>query len=121
MNILLPLLIAVAVITLVGHSIWVICALVLRGLFGSPSRPPLQTGDALSEARFCPACRNRMAPGARHCLGCGLEVTSAAARELAEFAVVLRQLDAFIARQELEPGTVEAVRQSIIARRKVLL
>src|SRR4051794_13274121 len=118
MKIFLALLFVLGVITVLGHLCWLILAFLFRQLFGDSTPPPVSVEPPPArEERTCPGCTNRVPFGVRRCPGCGLDVAGPEAREVAELVVTLQQLDALLARQELEPKTVEEVRQRIVARR----
>jgi hypothetical protein len=84
-----------ALVTLVGHGIWVLLAAILRVLFG--------VSEASARCRYCG--RNSSVARGR-CQWCGQSLSSPPADEQADLAAVTRQLQRWQARGALKPGTV---------------
>src|SRR5262245_29020714 len=77
-GVLFGLFIALIVITLVGHGLWLLCEAMFKGMTGEPPRPPIPTEGRLREPQVpdaarvaCPVCTAPLAPGVRGCEHCG--------------------------------------------------
>ncbi len=57
--------IGLVLMTVVGHGIWLVCAAVLKAIFGQPGRPGYATG------KNCPHCRHPNSVVDGRCLVCG--------------------------------------------------
>jgi len=91
------LLLALALVTLVGHGIWIALAWLIRTLFG------LSRGGRTEDRRRCPFCQ-RLTPGSRdRCDWCGRDFRSALAAELADLEGLTRQLKRLQEAGVLEP------------------
>jgi len=91
-------LIAVAVLTVVGHGIWIVFASIVRVLFGP--------AEADKRTRACPRCGWRLDNEARECLSCGWPAPPGpTATTFAALAAAGRELDRLRDAQALDHGT----------------
>jgi hypothetical protein len=104
--ILLVFLVAVAIITLVGHGIWVVLAAILGG--GKQPR------------RKCVFCERPTSCTAQRCEWCGRDLRSLTAAEMADLAAVERQLRRFRENHALKPETVDNLMTRLHAYRQRL-
>ncbi|HKI37414.1 MAG TPA: hypothetical protein VKA46_36505 [Gemmataceae bacterium] len=109
-------LVALVLVTAVGHGLWLFLAAVARALRGgSPDRPGRE------RAAQCPACREAVPPGAERCDVCGLPVRGAVARELCDIDAAERQLRRFLDDGALAPTTHDRLKDECrLARHRLL-
>ena len=106
--ILLALGIVLAIITLVGHGIWVL----LRALFVAPAKP---------ERHGCGYCGQLTARGRDRCEWCGRSLVSIEAKELEDIQAVERQLHRFRRNGTLKPEFVDNMLARLARYRQALL
>jgi hypothetical protein len=111
MEILIPVLFAIGIITLVGHGIWVLLAKIFRAVFGEPEAERAAVDDR-SDARTgrgtrCAECGSAMSYGDSFCPLCGLPRSSAG--RMADLAKIARQLDIFLNQGRLDAETHKLV------------
>ncbi len=93
--------IVVAVITVLGHGIWVVLAAIVRWLAGAGR-------DSPKLPRHCPACRLRIPAESIRCKYCGCELTPLpAARPASDLPATLRQLARLHGRGWMETAEYE--------------
>src|SRR5262245_11502788 len=113
----LLLLLALGVVTLVGHGVWVVLAALLRAVSGGereePSRPL-----AVPPVRRCDGCGTRLSLQQVRCPACG---RAAVAAEADELEVASRHVRALAERGPLDRATAEGVLSLLDARRRELL
>jgi len=97
---LLVLTIALVVVTLVGHGIWLLLAFLFRLLTGRPGRRTRRRVRCVYCRRLTPAAADR-------CDWCGKSLHSEMAEELADLDAVARQLDRFLKANALKPGAAD--------------
>lgn len=107
------LLVALTIITLVGHGIWALLAFTLRALFNL-QEPEIKTA--------CPHCHRQTSARREPCEWCGRPRHVAASTEMADVAAVERQLERWRTRGQLTPSEagglmtrVKAYQQSLAA------
>src|SRR5262245_1678067 len=111
MEILIPLLIAIGLITLIGHGIWLLLAKILRAVFGEPEAERAAVDDR-SDARTrpgtrCAECGSALNYGDSFCPLCGLARSNAG--RTADLAMIARQLDRFLNQGRLDAETHKLV------------
>ncbi len=113
MDILLAMLAVVAVVTVVGHGIWVLCAAVIRLLTGAPSRQV--TG------RQCPRCGAPCAARSRVCPSCGLNFDGSQSQEIDELTAAARHVQRLAGRGTVDRETALRVARALLARREEII
>lgn len=111
---LFGLLIALTVITVVGHLIWVVLAAIFRAIVGVSDERP--AGDRVY-------CRNCMASNPRtaeRCVECGRQLVSPVAAEFADLNAFERQLKRFEAQGVVDAVTAARLRSCIQERSREL-
>src|SRR5262245_51782500 len=107
MEILISLLFALALITLIGHGIWVLLAMILRAIFsGSEAeRAAVDDRSAAQAPRktHCSECGTALLDGDSFCPLCGRVRLSAG--PMADLAMIARQLDKFLSQGRLDADT----------------
>src|SRR5262245_129878 len=103
-EVLLLFIIALAVVTVVGHGIWVLVANMFRS----------QTWED------CPRCGGPCSAQRRSCPRCGLERRGRVADELADLEATRRQLGRFRRRDDLPPAVLRAMRRAVEERHQQL-
>jgi hypothetical protein len=111
MEILIALLIALGLITLIGHGIWVLLATILRAVSGEPEAER----DAVDDRRDartrqgmrCAECGSALSYGDSFCPLCGL--ARSGADRMADLAKIARQLDRFLNQGRLDAETHKLV------------
>ena len=111
---LLLLLFVLAVVTLVGHGLWLLVSALVSALGGG--RNPAQ--QVAWEG--CAGCGMKIAPDAGRCWWCGLEQASAAAAELTDLRATGRQLRRFHEQGLLDITAFERLEAKVEARRRAL-
>lgn len=111
---LLLLFFVVAIVTLVGHGIWTVAALILRGSFGSGA----QRGP---DRQSCPKCGIHFGGEHSHCPSCGLNMNGALAVELRELDRAARSIQYLIDTETLDKSQGEEIYQQIEERQDELL
>jgi hypothetical protein len=119
----LILLVVLGVLMLVGHGLWLLLAAILRIIFGSSSdrRSVEPTLGPAAGWSTCPQCERHLLPRHLRCWGCGLDLTSVLAGELADLRTTARQLRYFRAQGALDEATWQQLRAHIAAQREELL
>jgi len=112
----LGLLVVLTIVTVLGHGIWLLVALVCRALAGSPAHRAKE-----DESVECPRCSRFFAPGQRRCYACGLNRDSPLAEELADLQAAARQLERFRESGSLEKAELEQMFRAVEARQQLLL
>src|SRR5262245_56311385 len=97
MEALLIVLLVLALVTLVGHGIWIGLAALGRSLTGAG-----EVRGRVERDERCPGCGARLNDRERDCPNCGLVRDGARARQLRDLAVARRQVDALYDRGELD-------------------
>ena len=105
---LLAILLALALVTLVGHGIWVL----LATIFGGGKK-------RLSES--CMFCGRSTPVGSEHCEWCGRDLAGLLGRELRDLESCRRQLQRLGKKRVLEPEILERLRGELDAYRQELL
>src|SRR5262245_23477232 len=111
-------------ITLIGHGIWVLLAMILRAIFSEPKaeRAAVDEGsDARTKRKTrCAECGADLLDGDIFCPLCGRDRSSA--RPMADLAITARQLDKFLRQGRLDAeihkliiGLVEEERTRLVA------
>lgn len=103
-----------AIITVVGHGIWIMFA----GLFGSA--PPPETHAATRRRRICPDCESALLATERDCFRCGLDQDSRLARQLERLRFSAREVQGLAERGELEADAARTVAERLLARLRAL-
>src|SRR5262252_8592672 len=94
-------------ITLIGHGIWVLLAMILRAIFSEPKAERAAVDDG-SDARprrktRCAECGADLLDGDIFCPLCGRDRSSA--RPMADLAITARQLDKYLRQGRLDAET----------------
>jgi hypothetical protein len=92
--VLLVIFVLLAMVTLVGHGIWVL----LANFFGRGRKVSSQA---------CPLCGKSSPAGHERCDGCGRDLTSPIVRELRDLEAVRRQLMRFRRNGTLQPAVID--------------
>jgi hypothetical protein len=108
-------LVVLALVTLIGHGIWMLLAALVRALTGGPRRPP-RTAQPIE----CPGC-GRLLPDPMHrCEWCGMDLAGPAAAELTDLEATARQLERFRTGKVLDRSLLERLQDAIRTRRRLL-
>jgi hypothetical protein len=102
--------VVVAVVTLVGHGVWVLLATICRALFAGFREPQIR----------CRHCGHNSTMTGGRCQRCGPSLCSPPADEQADLAAVTRQLERWQSRGVVKPRTVERLLNRIEAYHKSL-
>jgi hypothetical protein len=116
---ILFVLVVLAVITLAGHTLWVIFAWFLRLLAGTNTPLPAAVLGAADDGERCLGCGKQNTRGQESCQECGLGRQTAA--ELQDLQTTQRQLAKLRDAGTLEAATLGRVQSCIAARRQTLL
>jgi hypothetical protein len=108
----------VLLIALIGHGIWVVLALLIRGMLGSTK--PLRQSPR-SGRQYCPGCREALLPTDRDCPHCGLDFVSPLAARLDRVRTAQREVLALADRGELDAATARQVAAQLDRRARDLL
>jgi len=105
LTIFIILFVLLAIITLIGHGIWVFIAWILRTLDGSEDQASVQSLSLSTPAsHHCPNCGEPLTMQMRFCGVCGAHrPTSAQEEQLRELGITLRQLDRLHQAGEYQP------------------
>src|SRR5579885_950344 len=106
---LVVLVCVLAIITVVGHGIWVM----LASIFGSGTAPPVRPDAGPRRRRTCPGCGGRLLPIDRDCPRCGLDQDSRLAAQVERVR--------FAERAEIEPAAAQQVIDRLSGRIRALL
>ncbi|HEV3263193.1 MAG TPA: hypothetical protein VG013_40535 [Gemmataceae bacterium] len=117
MESILVVLLAVALVTVVGHALWVLTAGCLRALLGK--RRPRHHLPV--DAQACPRCGRLLRRGQERCAACGLTHDGPTAAVLADLEATGRQLRRFLAVGVLDRAAVDDLQGHIAAQRDRLL
>ena len=124
MDILIALLFTLVLITLIGHGIWVLLAMIYRALSGEPESQSIPINDSSAtrtrhDAR-CVECGTALPDDRRYCHVCG-RVRSGVG-PMADLEMTARQLDKFLNQGRLDVevhklvmGLIEEERERLIA------
>ena len=107
--VLLVLFVLLAVVTVIGHGIWVGLAAVFRAIRPRKEQPPV-----------CRFCYHRMPSNSEHCPACGRSQVSPMAAELADLEAFGRQVDRFEEAGTLDPPLAEQLRDRAAEHRRTL-
>src|SRR5262245_48279815 len=123
MEILIPFLFAIALITIIGHGIWVLLAKIFRAIF---SEPEAERGavDDRSDARTrretrCAECGAALLDGDIFCPLCGLARSSEG--RMVDLAMIARQIDRFLEQGRLDAETHNLVKSLVEEERTRLI
>jgi hypothetical protein len=104
MEILIALLFALVVITLIGHGIWVLLAMIYRAFSGEPESQSISINDSgaarTGRGAQCAECGAGLQTGDSFCSVCGQARSSAGL--MANLAMTARQLDKFLNQGRLD-------------------
>ncbi len=98
---LLPALAVLALITVLGHVIWITLAWLIRTLFGVPRQRPSD------RPRRCPFCDRWTPESQNRCDWCGRDLRSLMAQELDDLLALARELRRLQQAKVLEAGEVD--------------
>jgi hypothetical protein len=112
-GLLLGVVLVLAVIAVIGHVIWLVCAAFLRTLLGVPAPEHRQN--------ICPRCGAGLWLAERYCGDCDFDLSSPAAAEVRDLETTERQLRALHRRGDLEDTAWQEVARCLVARRQTLL
>ena len=115
---LLGFLCVFAVLAAVGHLVWIVCAALLRKLFGRRSAATPPRGRSTAE---CPRCGANVGGGARECPRCGLLLSSKEAAEARDLDAAGRAVRLLARDGELDPAVAGRVLEAFRARRRRLV
>ncbi len=118
MEFLCVLTLGLALVTVVGHGIWVMLAAFFRGGF-APGRPERAARESRPRGR-CPNCQGRVWPEDETCAACGLDLHGAEADELTDLEATARQLERFEQSGLLNQVVVGRLRSALELRRRRL-
>jgi hypothetical protein len=113
MESLIALAILLIAVTLIGHGIWVLAAMLLRAFS--------EAAESAREEKSCQRCGRRLAEIDVACSSCGLVATGARAAELEELASAIRQIRRLQDRGDLDTETALRVAQILQERRRSVL
>src|SRR5262245_38559890 len=103
-SILIALLFALVLITLIGHGIWVLLAMIYRALTGGSESLSISINDSgaarTGRGALCAECGAGLQTGDSFCSVCGQARSSAGLR--ADLAMTARQLDKFLNQGRLD-------------------
>ncbi|MGH9753507.1 MAG: hypothetical protein ACREA2_12055, partial [Blastocatellia bacterium] len=121
-EILIALLFALGLITVIGHAIWVLLAMIFRAVFSEPKPEPVILGDR-SDAQprhdtHCSGCGEVLRAGDSFCGVCGRAQSSIG--PIADLAMTARQLDKLLNQGKLDAATHKLVMQVIEEERERL-
>ena len=114
MEVFLAILLALTILTVVGHALWVFARAILRIALG---KPPF--GDTRDQVK-CGHCGRWTHESCRRCDICGRELRSPIKVELEDLDAVERQLERFEADKALDAQTTAALHQALRERRQHL-
>ncbi|MBN1911423.1 MAG: hypothetical protein JW818_16895, partial [Pirellulales bacterium] len=100
--------VVLAVVTVVGHGLWALIALIFRLLSGNRAR---------GETRECPFCRRRTPLRGRRCGFCGHALEDPRAEELADLAAMEREIRRLRRAEVINDTVVEALLDKVHTRR----
>jgi hypothetical protein len=113
------LLFALGLITVIGHALWVLLAMIFRAIFGADEQPVLQN-QPVFDAR-CAECGAGLRLGDDFCSGCGRwQGTQSKAGPVVELALVARLLDRLLNQGKLDSETHRRVMQAVEEERQRL-
>jgi hypothetical protein len=121
LGLLCVLLVVLAIITVVGHGIWLLVAAVGRSLSGGSPPPPLRGPLAEDRPAPCVRCGTPLAATQPRCPKCRLHRDSPTAAELRELLATARQLQRFLDQGVLDRPTCDRLYQCIEARQQALM
>src|SRR5262245_20698603 len=108
---LIAVLFVIVLITLVGHGIWVLLAMIYRALIGESELPSISSNDnsamRTSRGAQCAECGAILQPDDGFCPACGRARSSA--RPMADLAMTARQLDKSLNQGRLDAETHKLV------------
>ncbi|MBV9123514.1 MAG: hypothetical protein JO112_09165, partial [Planctomycetes bacterium] len=110
------ILVILGLVTLVGHGLWVLAALVFGAILGK------ERGTSKSSPRKekCIQCGYWNPAGARYCESCGLAHDNPRAAELADLQATTRQLERLGGQGALDRAILEMLQAKIAVRRSQL-
>src|SRR5262245_63560580 len=103
-----------AIVTFVGHGIWVVVALILRGSFGD-------RGQRQPDRQTCPRCSIHFGIAQSHCPSCGLSASGALAVELRELERAARSIQYLIDHGAIDKTQGEQLYEKVETRQDKLL
>lgn len=113
-EILLLLLIVLIAVTLIGHGLWAVLAMIFRAIFGGDEKPP-------TKQQRCVFCGRMTTDYQQRCDWCGRHLGSPMANELSDLDALMRQLRRFRSNQSLKPEVVENMLTRVERYRRRLL
>ncbi|HEV3079064.1 MAG TPA: hypothetical protein VGY66_04770, partial [Gemmataceae bacterium] len=119
MEIILVVLVVLAMVTVIGHGIWLLLAGFFRALSGRDSGQRKTVSSASSGAK-CLQCGRPLRSLEAHCPTCGLARAAPVASELDELDATARQLAAFRAGGSLDQATYDRLSECVRTRRRLL-
>src|SRR5262245_51704789 len=117
METLVILVVIVAVVTVVGHGIWVF----LAWLFGAPRRTEEVEASSKTAGEDCIGCGGTVFAGYKRCRWCGLDPHGAVAAELTDLQAAARELTVFREQGTLDAETLDRIQSCIDSRRQEVL
>jgi hypothetical protein len=114
-------LLAVGLVILVGHGLWVVLALALRSLRGITPAEVVRRQVWRMAGRRCLRCRGPLLPEDDECPQCALDLRGRLARELREVLSAWEQVGRLVGCGECDRETAEYLKHCLLARRKELL
>lgn len=110
MEILVGLLFLIGIITLIGHGIWVVLAMIFRPIFGSSE----EEKKVLDLSSRCSECNASLQIGDEFCAACGRwQKGNDKAGPLADLAMTARQMDRFLNHGKIDLATHKSVAKAI--------
>jgi hypothetical protein len=122
LTIFIILFVLLAIITLIGHGVWVFIAWVLRTVGGRDNRPGVQTLSLSTAAsHHCSNCGVALTAQMRFCGVCGAHrPTLAQEEQLRELGITLRQLDRLHQAGEYQPDFTDLKHVLELERERIL-
>ncbi|MGE0129853.1 MAG: hypothetical protein AB7U82_17365 [Blastocatellales bacterium] len=123
MEILIALLFALGLITVIGHGIWVLLAMIFRAVFSEPKPQTIAiadvTGARKQHEERCAECGAVLQASDKFCAVCGQ--ARASAGPVADLATTARQLDKFLNEGKLDAETHNRVMEVVKEERERLI
>lgn len=122
-EILIALLFALGLITVIGHGIWVLLAMIFRAVFSAPDPQPGPAVDKTDaharHEQHCAECGAILLTGDSFCPVCGRARSSIG--PVADLAITARQLDKFLNQGRLDAETHNRVMEVVEGERERLV
>lgn len=106
---------ALAVVTVIGHLLWLGAAALFRGMFEAAPQ------EAMPARRQCPRCATHYAVGELICPRCRLLHNSPLARQLTDLDITARQVQELVDQKLLEAPAGEQVCRALLERQTELV